>query len=735
MKLVIVESPTKIKKIGDFLGKGYKVISSVGHIRDLPKSSLGVNVEKKFQPEYELVEKKADVIKILKTEGKKATEIYLATDPDREGEAIAFHIAYVLGFKNKTKKSDNLHRVTFNEITKEAVLEAFKTPREIDFNLVDSQQARRVLDRLVGYKLSPLIWKKIRYGLSAGRVQSVAVRLVTERESEIEKFDKKKFYTITANLKAKKDELKATLFQVDDKKVEQKEKFTLFAGEFSSTKTIINDKKHLDQILDDIKGKDFVITDVDKSQSQKSPSAPFTTSTLQQEASWKLGFSPKRTMQIAQKLYENGHITYMRTDSTNLSATAISEIRAYLKKNFEPKYLSSTEKTFATKSKVAQEAHEAIRPTHFSTEFAKLKLTPEQHKLYELIWQKTVATQMANAIYDKTRIDILVKGKSEYIFRTNGSIITFDGFLRVYPNSGKDEILPQVEVGDTLNLQSLNNEEKFMSPPARYNQASLIKELEKFEIGRPSTYASIIDTIENRGYVEVENKVLKPTDTGVVVVNLLKDHFNKIVDLDFTAKMENDLDEVANGTVDWEKMMKDFYVPFEKEIKQADKKIKKDDYTNLGKAPTDMKCPVCKKAMIVKLSRNGKFYSCSDFPDCTGLRGMDGKTEEDYAKKAETKEFKETYKPAPVTTDGKSFILKNGRYGEFWAHPDYPEVKEAKEVELTDKKKEELYGKAPKAKDGTTMIFKKGRFGPYWAHINYPEVKETVRIKPPRSRD
>lgn len=729
MKLVIVESPAKTKKIASFLGKEYKVISSVGHIRDLPKSTLGVDLEKKFQPAYELVAGKSDVINELKKQGKLAKDIYLATDPDREGEAIAFHIAYVLGFKNLTKKSDNLHRVTFNEITKEAVLEAFKAPREVDMHLVDSQQARRVLDRLVGYSLSPLIWKKIRFGLSAGRVQSVATRLVVERENEINKFNKEIFYTVNADLSARNEKFSSNLYSINKEKVEVKEKIKLFAGEFNSTKTTIQDKNTLEKILKDIQGNEFLVVDVNKSESQRAPLAPYTTSTLQQESSWRLGFSPKRTMQIAQKLYESGHITYMRTDSTNLAHTAVVDIRKYISSNFDNQYLSSSEKHFETKSKVAQEAHEAIRPTHATETASKLKLTPEQIKLYTIIWQRTIATQMANAVYDKTRIEVLVKGNSEYIFRTTGSIIKFDGYLKVYENTGKDIILPNVKVGDKLKLKELTSEEKLMSPPARYNQASLIKELENFEIGRPSTYASIIDTIEKRGYVEVENKVLKPTDTGIVVTDLLKDHFKNIVDLDFTAQMENDLDEVANGKVDWQKMMKDFYTPFEKDVKTADKKIQKDDYTNLGTAPTNMKCPVCKKAMIVKLSRNGKFYSCSDFPECTGLRGMDGQTEQDYAKKAGTKEFKEMYKPAPKTTDGRDFILKNGKFGEFWAHPDYPKVKETAEVEYTDQKKEELYGKAPKAKDGSIMVFKKGRFGPYWAHINYPEVKETVRIK------
>jgi len=458
MKLVIVESPTKTKKIGSFLGKDYKVISSVGHIRDLPKSKLGVDTENNFKPEYQLVEKKKDVIKELKKQGKLASEIYLATDPDREGEAIAFHIAYVLGFKNTTKKIDNLHRVTFNEITKKAVQEAFKHPREIDINLVDSQQARRVLDRLVGYKLSPLIWKKIRYGLSAGRVQSVATRLIVERENEINKFDKQLFYTINANLSFKNNNFVSNLYLIDGEKVEVKEKFKLFAGEFSSTKTIIQDKNQLNKILKDIDNNEFKVVDVSKSESQRAPQAPYTTSTMQQEASWRLGFSPKRTMQIAQKLYENGHITYMRTDSTNLATTAITEIRKYLKENFDSKYISDKAKRFETKSKVAQEAHEAIRPTNVYQTADKLKLTPEQSKLYDMIWRRTVATQMANAIYDKTRINVLVKGKSEYIFRTTGSVIKFEGYLKVYKNNGKDVILPKVKVGDMLFLKELKSE-------------------------------------------------------------------------------------------------------------------------------------------------------------------------------------------------------------------------------------------------------------------------------------
>ena len=730
MDLVIVESPTKIKKIGKFLGKDFTVLSSVGHIRDLPKSELGVEIDKKYEPVYVESKDKKQVIKDLKTAAKEAKQIYLATDPDREGEAIAFHIAHILGYKRTTKKTDNLHRVSFNEITKDAVLEAFKTPREVDLNLVDAQQARRVLDRLVGYKLSPLIWKKIMYGLSAGRVQSVAVRLIVEREIEREKFDQKPYFVVTAELeKTKKESFSSLLYKINEDRVEVKQKFELFAGDYSASSTVIDSKEKSDKILADIKGKEFEVVDVNKSEAKRQPNAPFTTSTMQQEASWRINFAPRKTMSVAQKLYENGHITYMRTDSTNLSATAVTQIRKFVKDEFGNKYLSQKDRVFAKKSKVAQEAHEAIRPTDVNKKAEDLNLTPEQVRLYEMIWQRTVATQMASAIYDKTRVDFKVTGKDEYIFRTSGSIIKFDGYLKVYPGGNKDEELPAISVSDKLKATDILSDEKQMTPPPRYNQASLIKELENFDIGRPSTYASIIDTIEKRRYVVNENKQLIPTDMGIVVTNLIKDHFNEIVDLKFTAKMENDLDEIANGTGKYFEMINDFYKPFEKKIERAEKNIKRDDYKVLGKAPSTTKCPVCKKGMIIKLGKNGKFYSCKDFPECEGIRDMDGSTEADYAKKVNNKEFKDMYLSAPKTDDGRDFVLKRGRYGEFFAHPDYPKVKETAQLEFTPEYLEKEYGKAPKAKDGSKMVFKKGRFGPYWAHINYPEVKETVRIK------
>ena len=736
-KLVIVESPSKAKTIQKYLGKGYEVKSSKGHISDLPKSNLGVDVENNYEPEY--VQTKVETIKQLKKALKDKDGLVLAVDPDREGEAIGWHVARELGLLTKSgrkssKSKQSLERIVFTEITKEAVNNAIKNPRELDFDLIDAQQARRILDRLVGYKLSPLIWKKIRYGLSAGRVQSVALRLIVDREDERDAFDPQEYWSITAYAKAGKSTAKLNIHI--DKKDEEKEfkqpkdtiEFKLEKGKFD-----IKDEKSADKIVKKLTNKPWEVLEVKKSQSEKKAKPPFSTSTLQQTAANKLGFSSSRTMRTAQKLYEAGHITYMRTDSISMSKQAIDSARKFIAKKFGDKFLPKSATGYKTKSKVAQEAHEAIRPTDFSKDELGLKLKADQAKLYELIRGRALASQMVPAKLSNLKITVESNEGSKW--HANGQQIIFPGYLKAYPDKVSENELPVLAKGDVVTAKSLLVKQHFTQPPARYSDASLVKEMEKLGIGRPSTYAPTIQTIISRRYVEKESKYFIPTDTGKVVTRLLKQHFPDIVDVGFTADMENKLDKVADGKQDWVEMIDKFFKPFDKNIAKKDKEIDKHDFTVLGKS--DEKCPDCGKPMEIKLGKLGRFLSCSDFPNCKGMLSLDeeGNVEAPPEERVKEKEFKDTYLPAPKTEDGVDYVLKKGRYGDFWAHPDYPKVKDAKPLELKPDKIEEMYGKPPKTEDGKDYLLKNGRFGPFWAHPDYPKKKDIISIKKAKQKE
>lgn len=626
MQLVIVESPSKSKTITKYLGNGFTVRASVGHVRDLPKSSSkAIDIEGGFIPHYEIVAKKEPVLADISAQAKKADEIILASDPDREGEAIAWHIAEVLKERLGKSVAKKIKRITFHEITEEAVKEALAHPRTIDENLKEAQEARRVLDRLVGYDLSGIIWKKVRYGLSAGRVQSPALRILVEREREIQAFKPE------------------TYWQIEGKwKTENGKELSLTCAKEP------RDIKEVTEIISRAKKQPWQVVDVEESEVKRSPRAPFITSTLQQAASSRLGYSPSRTMGIAQKLYESGAITYMRTDSTNLGTQALGQIAGVIEKKYGKQYLSF--RKFSAKSKNAQEAHEAIRPTHFSKESAGH--TDEQKKLYRLIWQRAVASQMTDALLMRTKIIANTEKDTVPNFEATGSRILFDGWLKADPDSNGEEVtLPKCAKDQALDLISIDSLEKQTLPPPRYTEAGLIKELEKRGIGRPSTYASICKTIEDRGYVEKEGRSLKPTDTGMVVSSFLEENFPTYISDNFTADMEDKLDGIANGTHKYVSTLKDFYGPFHKEVKSKEKVAKA---TNLGAADPKFKCPKCGTSpMEIKLGRNGKFLSCSRYPDCDGALTLDGH------------EFK---KDEPIGTDPKTglpiFVL-NGRFGPY----------------------------------------------------------------------
>lgn len=701
MKLLIVESPSKAKTIEKYLDGKYTVRASVGHIRDLPKSNKkAIDIEAGFVPHYENSVGKEKVISELKTLAHKADSIILATDPDREGEAISWHIKQILDDDKKVKSE--IKRVAFNEITKEAIEEALKTPRDIDEKLVKAQEARRVLDRLVGYDLSGLIWKKVRYGLSAGRVQSPALRIIMEREREIRAFIPEKFWVIDGDFKTtKKDSLTLTCTEEP------------------------RDEKLVKKILSEGKKGKWKITDVKEAEQKRSARAPFTTSTLQQVASTRLGFSPSRTMQVAQKLYEAGHISYMRTDSTNLSKQAQSQILALIAKKYGKEYAEAH--TYKTKSKNAQEAHEAIRPTH--VESMREGSNEEQQKLYRLIWERAVSSQMVDAKVLRTKITANIDSDIPD-FTANGSRVIFPGWLTVDVDArGEDVELPKVSIGETLTLVDLRSTEKETQPPSRYTEAGLVKELEARGIGRPSTYASIMRTIEERGYVTKEGRTLFPTDTGDVVSTFLENNFMQYISDTFTAEMEDELDDIANGKREYVKTLKDFYGPFLKDVKSKDK-IEK--ITNLGSGPKEFPCPVCGKEMYIKLGKNGKFLSCADFPNCMGGRTIDGKIMEGP---------KEIGEPCPLCgtdKDGKQkeltksgggkLVIREGRFGMFISCSRYPKCKFIKEDEEERKKK--MTGvECPVCKKGE-MMERKGRFGIFYSCSNYPDCKNAIKAKP-----
>ncbi len=682
MKLVIVESPAKIKTLSKYLGKNYMLEASIGHIRDLPKSNKqAIDIANNFKPFYVISPDKEKVVEHIGMLAKKADEVILATDPDREGEAIAWHIAQAIGLKNPT-------RVTFNEITEEAVLEAMKHPGKIDMKMKTAQEARRVLDRLFGYDLSGLIWKKVRYGLSAGRVQSPALRILMEREREIRAFVPEKYWVITATVKNK-----------------EKKEFILICSEEP------RDRKLVDKIIKAGKKENWTVTDVKETKAKRNPYAPFRTSTLQQTASSRLGFSPSKTMMLAQKLYTAGLITYMRTDSTNLSKQAQGQIARVVKKEYGEKYYAP--KIFGKQSKSAQEAHEAIRPTNAGKLIAGR--SADEKKLYQLIWRRAVASQMSPAEILRTKIIVNLDDKKLPFFAINGSQILFDGWLKADPASRSDDVeLPAVKVGEKLKFIKIEDEEKETSPPPRYSEAGLVKELEKRGIGRPSTYASIIKTIQDRGYVEKLGSQLKPTDTGDVVSTFLEKYFAKYISDEFTSEMETDLDEIAEGKREYAKTLKAFYGPFTKDIK-AKEDIPK--LTDIEKADAKYKCPECKAPMVIKLGKNGKFMSCSKFPKCKGARTIEGKIIEG------PKELKEKCPKC-----GKPLVLRDGRFGKFISCSGYPKCKFIKE-DPKEAEKKKTGVKCPKCKDGE-MTEKRGRFGVFYACSNYPDCKYAINAKP-----
>lgn len=727
MKLVIVESPTKAKTLSAILPKkDYIIEASMGHIRDLPKSGLGVDVEKDFEPEYMVPPKAKKTLNILKQKSKEADEIILATDPDREGEAIAWHLEYLLQPEKKKSKSKKkkdtddvkseesktdgkikFGRVVFHELTEGAIKEAFKNLGQVDMNLVNAQQARRILDRLVGYKLSPLLWKKVMYGLSAGRVQSVAVRLVVERERERQAFKSEEYWSMAGVFQdiRSQDKFKAQLVEKDGKKIG------------------ISNKEGAQKIESDLKDDSFVVSSVKKSERNSRPYAPLSTSTLQQTMSNVFGFTAKRTMSAAQSLFEQGYITYHRTDSLNLSPSFVGAARGFIKEQFGNSYLPEKPVFYKTRSKNAQEAHEAIRPTNINLFPGKnnAKMKGDEARVYSVIWKRSIECQMSGAVYDQTTVQI--DSNKKYTFRATGSQIKFDGWLAlgkylgfdkgessegVENEGGEDlDLIPEVSQDDKLDLKELNSEQHFTQPPARYSDATLIKNMEELGVGRPSTYAPTISTIQARGYVEKDGKYFVPKDVAYVVNDLLVEHFTNIIDYKFTADMEEALDEIALGEKEWVPLIRDFYVPFEKELAEKEATLNKADVTNLG--DSDEKCPDCGKTLVFKLGKYGKFLSCSGYPDCKyakPLAGENGSKEE---------ESNVDYGKCPNCADG-TFILRQGRFGKFLACSNYPKCKTTKNYQ------DKIGMKCPECGEGDVVV-KKAKKKVFYGCSRYPDCK------------
>ena len=735
--LVIVESPTKAKTIEKYLGKGFTVEASLGHVKDLPKSTLGVDIENDFDTEYIVIPGKEKVLAKLKKLALSADKIYLAPDPDREGEAMAAHLAEELGDGAKTKKKKKsakkdkdgdedgarIQRVTFNEITKRAVQEAFEHPREINRDLVDAQQARRVLDRLVGYQVSPLLWDKVRRGLSAGRVQTVALRLIVEREREIKAFEKKEYWTIDANLAAgKPPAFDARFLGKGEEKVE------------------VPNGEEAEKIRTALEKADWVVRTADKKERRRNATPPFTTSKLQQDSSRKLRFSVKRTMMIAQRLYEGvelgeegsvGLITYMRTDSTRVAPEALTEVREYIGKEYGPQYLPESPNTYKEK-KDSQGAHEAIRPSSATRHPDQIKqyLKEDEYKVYKLIWQRFVASQITPAVFDQTTVDIDAKSGSEvFWFRVTGSVLKFDGFLKVYEESkeGKDEEddelkhkLPPMEAGQKLTLKELKPEQHFTEPPPRYNEASLVKELEERGIGRPSTYSAILSTIQERQYVQKIGGKFTPTEIGLVVTDLLIENFRDIFDIQYTAKLEEELDEIEEGKESWTQALADFYKKFAKDLKYAEKHM---ENVKRMEKPTDEKCERCGSPLVIKWGKHGSFYACSSYdkenpesctftkenpinlPDLDSADTQDTGAAEEYCENC-----------------GRVMVLKRGRFGQFMACTGYPDCKTTRRLDQGKKVPDiPLDEKCPKC--DRNMILRHGRYGEFTSCSGYPECK------------
>lgn len=709
MKLIIVESPTKAKTINKFLDSSYKVESSFGHVKDLPKSEMGIDIENNFQPKYIIPTKAKKTVTALKKLASAAEEVILASDEDREGEAISWHLADALKLNlEKTK------RIVFHEITKEAILKALNNPGKINQDMVDAQQARRVLDRLVGYELSPFLWKKVAKGLSAGRVQSVATKMIVEREKEILSFKSEDYASLSAEIEKEKISFKAELFKINNKSLSRLEL-----------------KKDLaDKIKNEITSSSFIVTNYQEKESKKNSSAPFITSTLQQSANRHLGFSAKQTMSVAQKLYEEGFITYMRTDSLNLSEKFINDSRNWIENNLDKNYLPKAANIFKNKNKNSQEAHEAIRPTEVNNlpENLEKKLDKNEFKLYRLIWQRAVSSQISAAIISNTSIEFLVKSKENnnlYLFKANGQTISFPGYLKVWPEKTKEQVLPKIKKDESFIPKSIEVNEHSTNPPARYSDASLVKEMEKYGIGRPSTYAPTINTIINRNYsIRDENKRLKPTDIAFVVSDLLTEHFKQIIDYGFTAKMEDSLDQIAIGEKSWQPIVSNFYSDFHKNLENKYNEINKKDI--MPETETKEKCDKCGAPMVLKTSRFGKFLACSAFPDCKNIKkekAVSG-SKEDLVDK-EMSKLEEKYKDEVCSKCGSQMKVKNGKFGPFLACSSYPKCKNIKNIN-EDNEKEVVCPICEKGK----IVKKFSRRGAFYACDNYPQCKNAYWGKP-----
>jgi DNA topoisomerase-1 len=711
--LVIVESPAKAKTIEKFLGKDFKVLASYGHVRALPSKQGSVDIENDFEPKYAVLPDSKKHIQSIKKDLEKSDSLLLATDPDREGEAIAWHLLAALGL-NKGKKNLPVKRVVFHEITKDAILNAVQNPRNISIDLVDAQQARSILDYLVGFNLSPFLWKKIRYGLSAGRVQSVALRLICERERDIKSFVAQEYWTIEAQLSNTAGQnFTANLVE---------------AGSGKLAKFDIPDKETADRILQALEGRDYTVEKITRSERKRLPAPPFTTSTLQQEAARKLGFSAKKTMSVAQKLYEGidvgegplGLITYMRTDSVVLSQQALKEAKEVITAAFGPEYALVKPRYFKNKAKNAQEAHEAVRPTYIEKTPDSIKqfLTPDQLKLYDLIWKRTVACQMAEALLDQTSVDI--DAGDGYKFRAAGTVIRFPGFMKLYIEGIDDETgdkegtLPPLQEKEHLAVQQILPGQHFTQPPPRYTEATLVKTLEEFGIGRPSTYASIMNTLLERKYVTLEKKRFIPLDVGMVVNDLLVKHFTHYVDYNFTASLEEELDQVSRGEKKWKPLLSEFWVPFFSLLKQKEGEVTKSDATTEA---TDEVCPECGKPLVVKLGKFGRFYACSGYPECKYIRSLD-------------KEKKEAVEPVvseeKCNLCGSAMLIREGRYGKYLACSSYPSCKNIQPLV----KPKGTGVTCPECGQGELME-KKSRYGKlFYSCSRYPQCKFALWDKP-----
>jgi DNA topoisomerase-1 len=733
--LIIVESPTKAKTISRFLGKDYIVEASFGHVRDLPKSKLSIDVEHGFEPKYSIPVKAKETIKNLKEKAKSASEIILATDEDREGEAIAWHLCQALDLKipnfkfpisneNKNAKEKQIKRIVFHEITKNAIDEALGHPRGIDLNLVDAQQARRVLDRLVGYELSPFLWHKIRYGLSAGRVQSVAVRLIVEREREIQKFKAEEYWSIEADLS-----------KIDEKQIFRAKLHKI--GEKTVSKMDINNETDAKKITKDLEGANYLVSDITKKEVNRNPAPPFTTSTLQQEAARKFGMSAKQTMMIAQQLYEgvnigeHGHtglITYMRTDSLNLAQSALVQAQEVIKEHFGARYGLDKPRHYANKSKGAQEAHEAIRPTDLSRspDIIAQYLDKGQQKIYGIIWKRTLASQMAQAVFDHTSVEITAtpprpstqNGSEKYVFKATGQVVKFDGFIRAY-TEGLDEkaedevegVLPELSVDEKLNLHELLPLQHFTEPPARYSDATLIKALEAHGVGRPSTYAPTLSTIQEREYAEKVDKKYQPTEIGFLVTDMLVENFPEIVDINFTSHIEEGFDDIAEGKKEWVPVIREFYAPFKQHLMEKEETVQKKIETS------DTPCPHCGQMMIMKFGRMGKFLACPE----PGSKVTQPMPEE----AAKIRELEEKTKDEKCSICGSKMDVKRGRFGFFLGCSRYPECKGISKIW------NKLGFKCPNCTVGDVVEKKaRGRGKPFYACTKYPDCNFIINKKP-----